>query len=558
MTASNPSPVEDIKAASNLLRGTLIDSLADPLTGAIAEDDTQVSKFHGIYQQDDRDVRPERRQQKLEPAYSFMIRVRVPGGTLTSAQWLALHALAERYANGALRITTRQALQFHGVLKQDLKPTIAAINATLLDTFAACGDVNRNVMGTAVCDSRAVYDEVQKRVREVSDRLTPSTRAYHEIWLDGEKLTTPEAEPVYGATYLPRKFKISFAIPPTNDTDVYAQDLGFIAVVDGDRVRGFNVTVGGGMGMTHGDADTYPRVADVIGFCTSAQVLDVAEAVVTTQRDYGNRSDRKRARLKYTIDERGLEWFIAEVERRCGFDLGPPAPVVFDRNHDRFRWWQDDGGRHHLGLFVPGGRVTDTPQRGAGRWFTGLAELAGAGRCEFRLTPNQNLVVADVAEQDRALVSATVAAHGMGEYTQVKPTRRDALACVALPTCGLAMAEAERYLPDFLDAVETTLRAHGLQDETISLRMTGCPNGCARPYLADVGLVGRAPGRYTLRLGGGDAGRRLNQVYRDNLSETEILAALDELFGRFVRERQPGESFGGWTTRAVMQSGSAA
>jgi sulfite reductase (NADPH) hemoprotein beta-component len=558
-TEDNLSPVEIVKAASRLLRGSLVESLADPITGAIAEDDTHVSKFHGIYQQDDRDIRAERQKQKLEPAYSFMIRARVPGGIATAEQWLAMDRLAREYANGTLRITTRQAFQLHGVLKSNLKTAVAGINASLLDTLAACGDVNRNVMCTPVTDNPAVYTSAQDWARRISDHLTPRTNAYHEIWLDGEKVSGPEAEPIYGATYLPRKFKISVAIPPTNDTDVFAQDLGFIAIARGDKLLGFNVTVGGGMGATHNEPETYPRTADVIGFCTPSQTLAVAETVVAIQRDHGDRGNRKHARLKYTIDDRGLDWFITELGERLGFTLQPAAAFEFDHNGDRFGWWQDSVGHHHLGLFVPGGRVADLPDdtsngRG-GRWLTGLASIAAQGLCEFRLTPNQHLILANISASDKEQVAALVDAHQLNQHVGLSPTRLNALACVAFPTCGLAMAEAERYLPDFLDGIEERLRRHGLEDESISVRITGCPNGCARPYLADIGLVGKAPGRYALRLGGGDAGRRLNHDFLENANEATILDTLDELFGRFSAERESAEDFGGFFNRVVLAGG---
>ena len=554
MANTPPSPVETVKAASRLLRGSLVDSLAEPVTGAIAEDDTHVSKFHGIYQQDDRDIRAERQKQKLEPAYSFMIRARVPGGIASAAQWLAMDRLAREYANGTLRITTRQAFQFHGVLKTNLKTTIQGINATLLDTLAACGDVNRNVMCTPVTDNVDIHASALKWARRISDHLTPQTNAYHEIWLDGEKIDGPEQETIYGPTYLPRKFKISVAIPPTNDSDIFAQDLGFIAIAQGNKLVGFNVSVGGGMGATHNEPDTYPRTADVIGFCTPSQVLAVAEAVVTIQRDFGDRSNRKHARLKYTIDDHGLDWFVTEMQTRLGFALRPTAPYQFDHNSDRFGWWQDSAANYHLGLFVPGGRVVDLPDGAeagkSGRWLSGLAEIAAQGLCEFRLTPNQHLILSNIAPDKKHRVQAIIDAHFLDQHTTLSPTRLNALACVALPTCGLAMAEAERYLPELLDAVDQCLQKHGLEKEAISLRVTGCPNGCARPYLADIGLIGKAPGRYALRLGGGDAGRRLNRTYLDNADEMTIVNSLDELFGQFAKNRRGSEDFGGFLNRS--------
>ena len=550
------TPVETVKESSRYLRGTLSASLSQPLTGSIAEDDTHLSKFHGIYQQDDRDIRVERQRQKLEPAYSFMIRARVPGGIATPDQWLAMDKLARQHANGTLKITTRQAFQLHGVLKKDLKETVASINGSLLDTLAACGDVNRNVMSSPVSDSAPVHAAALRAAQKISAHLTPQTGAYHEIWLDGEKQnSTDDREPIYGKTYLPRKFKISVAIPPTNDVDVFAQDLGFIAIVRGNKLIGFNVTAGGGMGATHNEPETYPRTADVIGFCLPSQVTIVAEQVVTIQRDFGDRTNRKHARLKYTIDDRGLEWFVGELQQRLGFSLLPPAAYRFEHNGDRFGWWQDNQELWHLGLFVPGGRIADYPDGShpgrSGGWLSGLAEIAGLKLGEFRLTPNQNLILSNIPTSAKHKIDELVEFHGLDTFKHLTPTRLNALACVALPTCGLAMAEAERYLPDFVTAFEDLLRQHSLEREPISLRITGCPNGCARPYLADIALVGKAPGRYNLFLGGGLAGQRLNTLYRENVPETTILEELHDLLGRYREERQEGEDFGNFVQRTL-------
>jgi sulfite reductase (NADPH) hemoprotein beta-component len=544
------SPVERIKRDSRLLRGTLAESLADPLTGAIREDDTVLIKFHGSYQQDDRDVREERRRQKLEPAYSFMIRTRLPGGVCTPAQWLALDEIARRYANGTLRLTTRQAFQFHGVIKTELKATMAAINATLIDTVAACGDVNRNVLASANPVESRAHAQAYEWARRLSEHLLPRTRAYHEIWLDGEKVAgTDEVEPIYGPTYLPRKFKAAIAVPPVNDVDVFAHDLGFIAVVEHGELQGFNLTVGGGLGASHGDATTYPRLADVVGFLRPEQLLAVAEAVVTTQRDFGNREVRKHARLKYTIDARGLDWFVGEVTRRQGFALEPARPFEFTSTGDRFGWVEGHDGRWHLTLRIEAGRVADT---GDAQKLTGLREIARVHRGDFRLTPNQNLVVANVEPASRQFIDALVVRYGLDAHARSAPVRRDALACVALPTCPLAMAEAERYLPGFGRSVERLLAAHGLRDEPLSVRITGCPNGCARPYLAEVALIGKAPGRYNLHLGGDGRGQRLNVLYLENVDEAAILTALDAAFARWAAERQPGERFGDFAWRAGL------
>ena len=549
---SEPSAVERIKAASRGLRGTLVESLADPITGALREDDAQLLKLHGSYQQDDRDVREERRLQKLEPAYSFMIRTRLPGGVCTPAQWLALDDIARRYANGSLRLTTRQAFQLHGVIKRELKTTIAAINETLIDTLAACGDVNRNVMASVLVVESPAHAEVQLWAQRLSEHLLPRSRAYHEIWLDGVRLedtpgAEPEAEPILGRTYLPRKFKCGIAIPPSNDIDVYSQDLGFIAIISAGMLHGFNVCVGGGLGTTHGEPATYPRLGDVIGFVTPEQLLAVAEAVVTTQRDFGDRSNRKHARLKYTIDTRGLEWFVGEVQRRAGFTLAAARPFEFTSSGDQFGWRTSAEGFGHLLLRIPAGRIAD---REGAPWLSGLRAIARIHGGDFRITPNQNLLISRVSDELRAPIDELVRQHGLDLYARALQVHRDALACVALPTCPLAMAEAERYLPRLIELVEERLAAHGLSQAPLLLRISGCPNGCSRPYLAEIGLVGKAPGRYNLHLGSDARGQRLNVLYRENLDEAAILKVLDGLFAKYAGERLAQERFGDYLWRA--------
>lgn len=550
--------VEDIKRQSGRLRGTLLASLADPLTGALAEADQTLIKYHGSYQQDDRDLRDERRRQKLEPDYSFMIRTRTPGGVVSPAQWLKLDAIATTWAERGLRITTRQAFQFHGVIKRDLKQTMQAINAALIDTLAACGDVNRNIAVAANPHLSQVHAAVQAQAEALSKHLLPNSRAYYEIWLDEEKVagSGEEDEPIYGAVYLPRKFKIGFAVPPSNDVDVFAQDLGYIAIVEDGALVGYNVTVGGGMGATHGDADTYPRLGDVIGFIAPEHVIAIGEAVVTTQRDWGNRAVRKRARLKYTIDDRGLENFKAEVERRAGVSLAPARAFGFDHNADAFGWAQGDDGLWHLNLRIIAGRIWD---RDGLRHLSGLREIArtldsGDGRAEFRLTANQNLLIANLDAAQRDTVDALVRDYGLDTHVAASPVRRAALACVALPTCGLAMAEAERYLPAFVDRIEALLATHGLDGADLHIRLSGCPNGCSRPYLGEIALVGKAPGRYNLMIGADHRGRRLNTLYRENIDEPAILAALDPLFARYAADRVPGERFGDFLVRAGIVS----
>ena len=547
--AASRSPVERIKEASDYLRGSIVASLADPITGALADSDTQLIKFHGSYQQDDRDVRDERRRKKLEPLYSFMVRVRAPGGVVTPAQWLVLDELARTHANGSLRLTTRQSFQVHGIAKTLLKDTIASVNRTLLTTIAACGDVNRNVMCNPNPYRSALHREVFDWACRISEYLTPNTRAYHEIWLDDRLVAggEPDHEPIYGRTYLPRKFKIAIAVPPSNDVDVRAHDLGFIAIVDGDRLAGFNVSVGGGMGMTHGEPATYPRLADVIGFCTPDQVLAVTEQVVAVQRDFGDRSDRKHARLKYTIDDRGIDWFTGELASRLGYRLEAARPFHFETNGDRYGWTDGIDGKLHLTLFIENGRVRDTPDC---ELMTGLREIAKIHDGDFRLTANQNLIIANIDPAKRPQIESLLARHRLADGDGRSALRLNAMACVALPTCGLAMAESERYLPSLIGKLEQVLAACGLANDAITVRMTGCPNGCARPYLAEIAFVGKSPGKYNVYLGGGFAGERLNKLYRSGLSEPEILAELTPILQRYAAERGPSERFGDFAIRA--------
>ena len=543
------SPVEGFKESSHYLRGTIAEEFADPSLNHLSEGNTQLIKFHGSYQQDDRDVRDERRRKKLEPLYSFMVRVRAPGGVVTPAQWLVLDELARTHANGSLRLTTRQSFQVHGIAKTLLKDTIASVNRTLLTTIAACGDVNRNVMCNPNPYRSALHREVFDWACRISDYLTPNTRAYHEIWLDDRLVAggEPDHEPIYGRTYLPRKFKIAIAVPPSNDVDVRAHDLGFIAIVDGDRLAGFNVSVGGGMGMTHGEPATYPRLADVIGFCTPDQVLAVTEQVVAVQRDFGDRSDRKHARLKYTIDDRGIDWFTGELASRLGYRLEAARPFHFETNGDRYGWTDGIDGKLHLTLFIENGRVRDTPDC---ELMTGLREIAKIHDGDFRLTANQNLIIANIDPAKRPQIESLLARHRLADGDGRSALRLNAMACVALPTCGLAMAESERYLPSLIGKLEQVLAACGLANDAITVRMTGCPNGCARPYLAEIAFVGKSPGKYNVYLGGGFAGERLNKLYRSGLSEPEILAELTPILQRYAAERGPSERFGDFAIRA--------
>ncbi len=547
---------EHIKNASAYLRGTLAEGLTEEITGAIVEDDQQLVKFHGMYLQDDRDLRSERRKKKMEQAYSFMIRVRITGGVFTAQQYFHLERIARVYGNGTLRITTRQTFQLHGIIKSNLKAAMREIDNALLTTIAACGDVNRNVMSNPNPYQSRAHRAAYDLANAITDRLLPQTTAYREIWLDGEKIVGSDeevVEPIYGKTYLPRKFKIVVAVPPSNDVDIFAHDLGYIAILDkAGAVQGWNVTVGGGMGMTHGETDTYPRTADVMGFCRTEDAVAVSEAVVTVQRDWGDRTNRKHARLKYTIEDRGLDAFRAEVERRSGVTLDKPKPFTFTTTGDRFGWTEGEDGRSHLTLFVENGRLRDV--KGGAQWLIALNRLAQAHDGDFRLTANQNLIIANVAPERRSKIEEIVADHHLDGSASA--LRRNAMACVSLPTCGLALAESERYLPDLITVLEDRAAAHGLAEDDIVVRMTGCPNGCARPYLAEIGLVGKGPGRYNLYLGAAFDGSRLSKLYAEDIEHEEIVAQLDPIFAAYAHEAVAGEHFGDFVIRAgfVAQS----
>ncbi|MGX6445044.1 assimilatory sulfite reductase (NADPH) hemoprotein subunit [Neobacillus sp. K501] len=546
-----PSNVERIKEESDYLRGTLKEVMEDWISSGIPDDDNRLMKFHGSYLQDDRDLRNERQKQKLEPAYQFMLRVRLPGGVTSPKQWLVMDELADKNANGTLKITTRQTFQMHGVLKWNMKNTIQNIHSTLLDTIAACGDVNRNVLCAANPYQSEVHSEVYEWSKKLSDDLLPRTRAYHEIWLDEEKVAgtqaVEEVEPMYGPLYLPRKFKIALAVPPSNDIDVFSQDLGFIAIIENDKVIGFNVAIGGGMGSSHGDKATYPQLAKVIGFCTPEQLYDVAEKTITIQRDYGNRSERKNARFKYTVDRLGLETVKEELESRLGWKLGEARPYYFESNGDRYGWVKGVGGKWHFTLFIEGGRVKDTDEY---KLKTGLREIAKIHTGEFRLTTNQNLIIANVSSQKKKKMNELMEQYGLTDGKHHSALRRSSMACVALPTCGLAMAEAERYLPELIDKIEEIVDENGLRDKEITIRMTGCPNGCARPGLGEIAFMGKAVGKYNMYLGAAFDGSRLNKMYRENIGEEEILNELRVLLSRYAKERQEDEHFGDFVIRA--------
>ena len=551
---------EQIKDASNYLRGTLLEGLADTSTGGLCADDTQLTKFHGIYQQDDRDIRGERRKKKLEPAFSFMIRVRVPGGISSSKQWLEMDRLAHTYANGTLKLTTRQAFQFHGVIKTNLKTTVAEINDSLFDTLAACGDVNRNVMCNPNPDESEVHADVQRLAGAISDHLSPRTGAYHEIWIDdgsGEKQKVTydppildhfdtEEEPIYGKHYLPRKFKTVIAVPPSNDVDIYAHCLGYIAIVENKKVVGYNVTVGGGMGMTHGSEDTFPRLADVMGFCTPEQAVAVSEAVVIAQKQHGNREERKNARLKYTVDRLGIDKFREIVEELLGYQLEKPRPFEFTHNGDRFGWTEDHKGKWHYTMYISNGRVLDTDEY---PMMTGLREIAKVHKGDFRLTANQNLQLGNVTKAAKPKIEKLLKKYKIFDSNGASALRLNSMACVALPTCGLALAESERYLPDLITELEELLDETGLRQDAMTIRMTGCPNGCARPYIAEIGFVGKGPGTYNLYLGAGFSGDRLSKLYKPSVKSTEVKEILRPLFKDYATNREKNEKFGDFVIR---------
>lgn len=540
---------EALKTGCPTLAGNIFATWADPSTDHFTDDDYEFLKFHGVYQQDDRDLR------KTGKKWIFMVRGRIPGGVMTARQWAVFDELSTRHGNNTLRITTRQSIQFHGVLKPGLRPLIHGINECLLSTLAACGDVNRNVMAPPTPAYTPARAEVFDDCKRVAEALKPRTPAYHAIWIEGVQLQLEDPahrdfeDPLYGKGYLPRKFKTAFVIPPVNDIDILTNDLGFIAIVEGGRLVGYNLAVGGGMGRSHGNAQTYPRLADVLGFLPREKVIDVARAVLTIHRDFGDRTNRKHARLKYVVAERGVDWTRAEVEKRAGFALEPARPFHFTTTGDLLGWHRQVDGRWFFTVFVESGRVKDTPQL---RLKTALRQIADRWPdLEFRLTPNQNVILANVPEPARNAIDSLLREHGVRTDRQTTVIRAAALSCPALPTCGLALAESERLLPSVLDRLERIAAELGLQDQEIIVRITGCPNGCARPYMAEIGLVGKAPGRYQLWVGGDVAGTRLNRLWKDTVKEPELEGELRALLERYARERTTGERFGDWAARVL-------
>ena len=554
MSAEAPAKLthnEEIKAAIPTLAGTIAATFNNPANDHFSDDDNQFLKFHGSYQQDDRDLR------KTGKKYIMMIRGRIPGGVMTAKQYGVFDQLATDYGNNTLRITTRQSIQFHGVVMAGLQPLVKKINESLLSTLAACGDVNRNVLAPATPAYTKAREEVYADAHKVALALAPQTKAYHSIWIDGVQIDNDAAEnknfvdPLYGKTYLPRKFKIAFVIPPVNDLDVYTNCLGFIAVVENDKLIGYNLAVGGGMGRSHGNEATYARMADVIGFFTPDKIVEVAKAVLTIHRDFGDRTDRKHARLKYVVAERGVPFIQAEVNKRAGITLAPNKPYSFTTTSDLLDWRKAVDGSWFLGLFVSMGRIKDVD---GCKMKTGLRQVADKfPQVEFRLTANQNLILANVNDADKAGITAILAAHGVKTENQTSILHAASMACPSLPTCGLGLAESERALPGMIARLEKLLAEVGLPGEEIIIRSTGCPNGCARPYMAEIAFVGKAPGRYQVWLGGDVSGTRLNKVWKDVIKEPELETEFRPVFARFAKERNAGERFGDWSQRVLLK-----
>ncbi|OJU27494.1 MAG: sulfite reductase subunit beta [Sphingobacteriales bacterium 41-5] len=553
MSDKNLSGTEKIKMASRGLRGTLSESLGDSYTGAIREDDQSLSKFHGMYQQDDRDRRLERSAKKLEPLYSFMCRLRLPGGFLTAQQWMMLHDVAGKHSTGTIKITTRQTIQLHGILKSHIKPTMHSFNLNGLDSIATCGDVNRNVCVSSIPAQSAIHEEIFGYAKKISEMAKPKTRAWYEIWLDEEKIGEKvEDDPLYQNRYLPRKFKVGIAIPPHNDIDILINDCALIAIIENGELKGFNIAAGGGLGATHGNENTYPRLASVLGFVENDEqkILKAVYEVITVQRDFGNRSDRKQARIKYTIDKLGVDRYREEVEKRLGFKLQEARPFEFTERKDWYGWVKDYKGNWHYTVFVENGRILD--ENGL-QLKTALLEIAETGLAGFRFTVNQNVILSDINEEDKHTIDTLLRKYRIIEHTDnAGALRKNAIACVALNTCGLALAEAQRYLPTLISKIEPLLDKHGLQNDEIILRMTGCPNGCGRSPNAEIGFVGTALGKYNLHIGGDRLGLRLNTKYKDSLNEEQILSTLDELFGVYVSEKNEGETFGDFSYRKYI------
>jgi sulfite reductase (NADPH) hemoprotein beta-component len=546
---------EGLKERNPLLSGTIAQTLADATADHFTDEDYEFLKFHGIYQQDDRD------QRKVAKHYMLMVRTKFPGGVLAAPQYLVCDDIATQFANNTIRITTRQDFQFHGIIKADVRQTMKRLNEALMSTIAACGDVERNVMAPPTPATSPLVDEVLAEARALSVKLAPKTSAYHSIWLEGKELDLTNGEnatfvdPLYGKTYLPRKFKTAFVIPPLNDIDIFTNDLGFVVIEEKGKLAGYNLLAGGGMGMSHGNAQTFPRLADVIGFLPPSSLEAVAKAVLTIHRDFGDRTNRKHARLKYVLEDRGVDWFRIEVEQRAGIKLEPARPFEFSRQGDLLGWHQQTNGRYFLGLFVENGRIRDA---NGYRLKTGLRRVVERFQPEVRCTASQNLLLVNIRAEERAQLETVLAEHGVSVNNPFSRTRLASMACPALPTCGLALAESERVMPDFLTKIEGLLDELGLKNEELIIRMTGCPNGCARPFMAELAFVGKGPNKYQMYLGGNEPSTRLNRVYKEAVKTEELVPELRTLLTRFVRERLPGERLGDFSQRVLWKETTAA
>jgi sulfite reductase (NADPH) hemoprotein beta-component len=542
---------EGLKETHPLLAGTIAETLADSAAERFTDDDYEFLKFHGIYQQDDRD------QRKAGKHYILMVRTKFPGGVLTAQQYVLCDQLATQYANNTLRITTRQDFQFHGIVKANIRQTMKSLNEALVSTIAACGDVERNVMAPPTPATSPLVDEVLEEARKLSDALCPKTPAYHSIWLDGHEVNlngeanASFSDPLYGKRYLPRKFKTAFVIPPLNDIDIYTNDLGFVVIAENGKLAGYNLLAGGGLGMSHGNANTFPRLADVIGFLKREHLEAFAKAVLTVHRDFGDRTNRKHARLKYVIHERGLDWFRGEVEQRTGIKLEPARPFQFTKQGDLLGWHQQTNGNHFLGLFVENGRIRD--EEGY-QLKTGLRRVIERFQPQVRLTPSQNILLVNIRPEHRADIKQLLSEHGVSVHNTFSRTRLASMACPALPTCGLALAESERALPGILTAMEGLLAELGISEEELIVRMTGCPNGCARPYMAEIAFVGKGPNKYQIYFGGNEASTRLNWVYKDSVKGEDLLNELRPVLARYVQERQTNERFGDFCHRTLRNA----
>lgn len=549
-TAAKPSRNEGLKEGNTLLSGAIHQTLADPAAACFSADDYEFLKFHGVYQQDDRD------QRKTGKHYIMMVRTKFPGGVLTPKQYLECDRLATEFGNDTLRITTRQDFQFHGILKSNLRQTIQNLNQALVTTIAACGDVERNVMAPPTPATSPLVDQVLSEAKKLSDALAPATPAYHQIWLEGQALDLQSepnksfVDPLYGKTYLPRKFKTGFIFPPLNDIDIFTNDLGFIVIADGSKLLGYNLLVGGGMGMSHNNAETFPRLADELGFILPEHLETVAKAVLTIHRDFGDRTNRKHARLKYVLQERGVDWCRAEVEKRAGIKLAPARPYHLSKQGDLLGWRKQSDGNLFLGLFVENGRIKN---ENSYQLKNGLRQVVEQFQPEVRLTASQNLLLVGVRPEQRAGIDRVLQEHGVSAENPFSPTRLASMACPALPTCGLSLAESERVLPEILTRIDTLLDEVGLTGQELIVRMTGCPNGCARPYMAEIAFVGKSPNKYQLYLGGNEASTRLNWLYKDVVKNEEIVGELRPLLTRYVQERSSGERFGDFCNRVVLK-----